>query len=145
VPRAEFACGRVRDDVDGMVVRPDKPALRLLSGPAACMTASWCVCMARGIVPRALRWRCSCLRLVLRVMAHTPVGVGGSLCEAETCHARQRLVGRGGDLSCEAETCRGIPLVGNWSEMLPTGRNRDVLPVWVLTRVLSLPRLESWP
>jgi hypothetical protein len=59
---------------------------------------------------------------------------------------------RGGDLSGEVETCRarwrvvkGIPLVGNWSEMLPTGRNRDVLPVCVLTRVLSLPRLESWP
>jgi hypothetical protein len=33
--------------------------------------------------------------------------------------------------------------VGNWSEMQPTGRKRDVLPVWVLTRVLSLPHLEG--
>jgi hypothetical protein len=41
---------------------------------------------------------------------------GGDLsCEAETYHARRRLVMRDGDLS------EGIPLVGNWSEMLPTG------------------------
>jgi hypothetical protein len=58
---------------------------------------------------------------------------------------RRRLVVRGGDLSCEAETSRGVPLVGNWSEMLPTGWRLDVLPVSVLTGVLSPPRLESWP
>jgi hypothetical protein len=47
---------------------------------------------------------------------------------------------RGGDLACEAETCRatrrlvvGILLVGNWSEMQPTSRRLDVLPMWVLT------------
>jgi hypothetical protein len=47
---------------------------------------------------------------------------------------------RGGDLSCEAETCRarrrlvvGILLVGTWSEMQPTSRRLDVLPMWVLT------------
>jgi hypothetical protein len=57
---------------------------------------------------------------------------------------RRRLVVRGGVLSCEAETCLGVPLVGNWSEMLPTGRRLDVLPVWVLTRALSPPHLESW-
>jgi hypothetical protein len=129
VPRAKLACGRVGDDVHGMVVQPDKPALRFLLGPAACMTASWCICMARGIVPPQVRWRCPCLRLVSRVMAHAPVGE--SSCEAETCRARRRLVG-------------GDPLVGNWSELLPAGRKRDVLPVWFLTRVLSLPHLESW-
>jgi hypothetical protein len=32
----------------------------------------------------------------------------------------------------------GIPLVGNWSEMQPTGQRLDVLPVWVLTAVLVL-------
>jgi hypothetical protein len=32
VPRAEFACGRVGDDGDGMAAQPVKPALRLLSG-----------------------------------------------------------------------------------------------------------------
>jgi hypothetical protein len=42
--------------------------------------------------------------------------------------------------------------VGNWPEMQPTGQRLDVLPVWVLTRVLSphcpgsLPwRCQSWP
>jgi hypothetical protein len=65
-------------------------------------------------------------------MAHASVGVGGA-------RARRRLLVRGGDLS------EGIPLVGNWSEMLPTSRKHDVLPVWVLTGVLGLPRLESWP
>jgi hypothetical protein len=34
VPRAKLACGRVGDDGDGMAVQLDKPALRLLSGPA---------------------------------------------------------------------------------------------------------------
>jgi hypothetical protein len=55
VPRAELACGKVGDDGDGMAAQPVRPALRLLSGPAACMAASWCTCIARGIVPpRAL-------------------------------------------------------------------------------------------
>jgi hypothetical protein len=62
-------------------------------------------------------------------MVHAPVEAGGELV-------------RGGDFSCETETCRGIPLVGNWSEMLPTSRRLDVLPVWVLTGVLSPPRLN---
>jgi hypothetical protein len=162
VPRAELACGRAGDDGDGMAGQPVRPALRLLSGPAACMAASWCTCMARGIIPQ----RASVVVLAPRVMAHVPVGAEGRLCEAETFRARRRLVVRGGDLSCEAETCRvrrrlvvrcrdfsceaetsrgGIPLVGNWSEVLPTGRRPDVLPVWVLTGVLSPPRLESWP
>jgi hypothetical protein len=135
VLRAELACGRVGDDVDGMAVQPDRPALRLLSGPAACMTASWHICMARGIVPP----RVSVVVLAPRVMAHVPVGAGESSCEAETALARRRLVVRGGDLS------GGIPLVGNWSEMLQTGRRLGVLSVLVLTGVLSPPRLESWP
>jgi hypothetical protein len=33
--------------------------------------------------------------------------------------------------------------MGNWSEMQPTGRRLDVLPVWVLTRVLTPPCRES--
>jgi hypothetical protein len=78
---------------------------------------------------------------------------GGELsCGAETCRARKRLVVWGGDLSCGAETSRarqrlvvGNPLVGNLSEMQPTGRKLEVLPVWVLTGVLSPPHLESWP
>jgi hypothetical protein len=51
VPQAELACGRVGDDDDGMAAQPVRPALRFLSGPAACMAASCCACMARGIVP----------------------------------------------------------------------------------------------
>jgi hypothetical protein len=47
----------------------------------------------------------------------------------KTCHARRRLV-------------RGVPLVENWSEKLPTSRELDVLPVTVLTRVLGPPRLN---
>jgi hypothetical protein len=57
----------------------------------------------------------------------------------ETSRARRRLVVRGGDL------LEGVPLTGNWSEMLPSSLEHDVLPVRVLTRVLSLPHLESWP
>jgi hypothetical protein len=81
-----------------------------------------------------------------RAMAHAPVGVGGSSCDAETCRARQRLLVRGGDLSGGGDpSCRElVGDVANWSGMLPTGRKRDILPVWVLTGVLSLPRLESW-
>jgi hypothetical protein len=39
---------------------------------------------------------------------------------------------RGGDLS------ERVPLVGNWSEMLPTSQKQNVLPVMVLAGVLSL-------
>jgi hypothetical protein len=133
VPQAKLACGRVGDDVDGMATRSDRPALRLLSGPAACMTASWYICMARGVVPP---------RITVKVLAPQAC----TACHGPRTSRSWGEVVRGGDLSCEVETCRArIPLVGNWSETLPTGRKRDVLPVWVLTRVLSLPRLESWP
>jgi hypothetical protein len=92
VSRAGLACGRVGDDGDGMAVQPDRPALRLLSGSAACMAASWCICMARGIVPlRAL----VVLAPWVRAACHGP--------------RTSRSQGR----SCEAETCRAIPLVWN--------------------------------
>jgi hypothetical protein len=94
VPRAKLACGRVGDDVDGMVAQLGRPVLRLLSGLAACMAANWCVCMAWGVVPPLVVAKV----LAPRVMAHTPVGVGGSSCEAETCRVRRRLVG--GDPPC---------------------------------------------
>jgi hypothetical protein len=80
-------------------MQPNRPALRLLSGPAACMGASWCIYMAWGTVPP----RVSVVVLAPWDMAHTPVGAGGRSCEAETCRVRRRLIG-------------GIPLVGNWSE-----------------------------
>jgi hypothetical protein len=103
VPQAKLPCGRVGDDVDGMVVQPGRPALgaSCLHGPLAGAFA-W-----RGeSFPHASWWRRSCPRLVPRVMAHASVGVGGSSCEAETSRTRQRLVVRGGDFSFEAETCR---------------------------------------
>jgi hypothetical protein len=91
------------------------------------MVASCCICMAwRTVLPRA-----SVVALALCVWAHMPAGAG--------------LVVRGGGLSCELETCRGGPVVGNWSEMQPTSRRLDVLPVWVLTRVFPPPYHESLP
>jgi hypothetical protein len=108
-----------------MAAQPVRPALRLLLGPAASMAANWCICTARGIVlPHASV-------VVLAPWART-------VCHGPRTSRSQKEVVRGGDLS-------GIPLMGNWSEMLPTGRRPDVLPVWVLTGVLSPPRLESWP
>jgi hypothetical protein len=133
VPRDEFACGRVGDDGDVMVAQLVRPALRLLSGRAVCMAASCCTYMMWRFVPPHV----SVVVLTPCIWAHTPVGTG--------------LLVRGGDLSCEAETCRakrrlvvGVPLVGNWSEMQPTGQRLDVLLVWVLTRVFS-PCPESLP
>jgi hypothetical protein len=53
---------------------------------------------------------------------------------------------RNGYLSCKAKTGRAkLPLVENLSEKLPTSQEQDVLPMMVLTGVLSPPRLESWP
>jgi hypothetical protein len=77
--------------------------------------------MAWGIVPP----RASVVVLAPRVMALVQS-------EPEGGRARRRLV-------------VVIPLIGNWLEMQPTGWRLDVLPVWVLTGVLSPPRLESWP
>jgi hypothetical protein len=137
-----------------MAAQPVRPALMLLLGRAACMAASCCTCMAWGIVPP----RASMAVLVSCVWAHAPVGAefavrGGDLsCKAETSHARRRLVVQGVVLSCEAETSRarrrlvvGVPLARNWSKMQPTVQRLDVLPVWVLTRVLSPPCPESLP
>jgi hypothetical protein len=95
------------------------------------MAANWCIRMARGVVPP--RVIAKVLAPQARVTCHGP----------HTSRSRGELV-RGGELLCEAETCRArILVVGNWSEMLPTSRNCDVLPLWVLTGVLSLPRLGS--
>jgi hypothetical protein len=71
---------------------------------------------------------------------------GDSSCEAETGRVRRRLAVRGEDLSCEAKTSwRSFLLLGDLSEKLPTTRKQDILPVMVLTGVLSPPYLESWP
>jgi hypothetical protein len=108
----------VGDDVDVMVVQPGRPALRLLSGPAVCMAASWCICMARGVVPPCVMAKV--LAPQARATCHVPrtsrirgeLVRGGDLpCEAKTCRARRRLDVRGGDLSCEVKTCRGGSLL----------------------------------
>jgi hypothetical protein len=141
VPRAELACGRVGDDVDVMVAQPGRPALRLLSGPAVCMAASWCICMAWGFVPP--RVMAKVLAPQARATCHGPctsqsrgelVRGGDLACEAETCRVRQRLVVRGGDLSCEAETCRGGSL------LLGTGRR-----CCQLAGVMTSFHCGSWP
>jgi hypothetical protein len=138
VPRVELACGRVGDDGDVMVAQLVRPTLRFLARRATCMAAGCCICMTWRFVPP----HASVAMLEPCVWAYTPVGTG--------------LVVWGGDLSYEAETCRAgrrllvqgrdFPLVGNWSEMQPTGQRLDVLPVWVLTRVPSppCPKSLSW-
>jgi hypothetical protein len=60
------------------------------------------------------------------------VRLGPRASQGRACRARWRVV-------------VGIPLMGNWSEMQPTGRRLDVLPVWVLARVFSPLCPESLP
>jgi hypothetical protein len=117
VPQVELACGRVGDDGDVMAAQLVRLALMHLAGRAACMAASCCTFMTWRFVPP----HTSVAMLEPCVWAHTPVGTG--------------LVVRG----------EAFPLVGNWSEMQPTGQRLDVLPVWVLTRVPSPPCPESLP
>jgi hypothetical protein len=83
------------------------------------MAASCCSCMTWRFVPP----HASVARLVPCVWAHAPVGAG--------------LVVRGGDLSCEAETCRGgsssgklVGAVANWSKtgrLASVGLDQDLL------------------
>jgi hypothetical protein len=88
VPQAEVACVRVGDDGDVMAAQPVRLALRLLAGEPSAWPPAIVFCMTwRFPPPHALVASLeSCVR------AHAPVGAG--------------LVVRGGDLSCEAETCR---------------------------------------
>jgi hypothetical protein len=136
VPRAKLACGRVGGD--GCAAR--QTCIKALLGASCLHRPPAGVLAWRGeSVPHTSWWRRSCPRLTPRVVAHAPFGIGGELawdvvfsCEVESCRARRRLI-------------EGVPLVGNWSEMLPTGREHDVLAVRVLTGILSPPCLESWP
>jgi hypothetical protein len=100
VPRVEFACRRVRCDGDLMAALPCRASLRLLSESDALRAASWCACMAWGIgVPRVITEEFTC-----QGSHHVVQFVPWS--EEETTHANEQLVMQGGDLSCEAETCR---------------------------------------
>jgi hypothetical protein len=111
-------------------VQQSRPTLRLLSGPAACMSRQLVCLHGAGNRSPTRRGRDVCSLGSRRVSWPTPQS------ESRETRAGRRLVVRGGDLSGE------VPLVGNWSEMLPTGWEHCVLPVRVLTRVLSPPRLE---
>jgi hypothetical protein len=140
VPRAELACCRARDDGNVTAAQPSRAILRLLSEPAA-RVGRQLVCL-HGAGNR------SPTRRAEGICLSGPRDVVWSMPQSDTetahvnraaCCVRRRLVVRGGDCS------EGVPLVENWLEMLPTGREHDVLTVMVLTGVLSPPRLESWP
>jgi hypothetical protein len=122
VPRVESCVWQSKDDGDVMAARLVGPALRLLSGQVVCMAASCCLRMTWRFAP-------SCVSVVtpeLCVWApHTS--------RSRTCRARRRLVVRGGVLSWLRR--RQVPLVGNWSEMQPSGQGLGVLPVRVLTKI----------
>jgi hypothetical protein len=63
-------------------------------------------------------------------MAHVLVRARGWSREADTCLVRRRFLVRGGDFSCEAETCRGDPscreLVRDAANWPKTGRLASV-------------------
>jgi hypothetical protein len=102
----------VVDDVDGMTMQLGRPALRLLSGPAACMDRQ--LVYLHGVGYRSPTCRGEGVRAPgsRRVSRPTPqLELGGELarggdllCQAENYCARRRLVVRGGDLS------EGVPL-----------------------------------
>jgi hypothetical protein len=100
-----LACGREGDDGDVTVARLVRPALRLLSGQVVCMAASCC---------SRVTWRFAspCALVVMPqscVWAYALVGA--------------RLVVRGEDLSCEAETGSSSgKLVGDAATWPKTGR-----------------------
>jgi hypothetical protein len=108
------------------------------------MAASCCACMAWGIIPP----RVSVVVLAPWAFA---VRLGPRASWSRACRVRQRLV-CGGDLSCEAETCRGDPssgeLVGdvtNWPKTKPLASvGLDQGPYSPCPE--SLPsRYRSWP
>jgi hypothetical protein len=124
--------------------------------------ASWIVCMAWGIGAHTSSQGSLCVEVVphlcgsclgrrRKLLVRTGrssearrrlvVRDGDSSCETETPRARRRLLVRDRDFSCEVEACRrSLPLVGDLSRKLLTGRRQDVLTMMTLIRILS-PRL----
>jgi hypothetical protein len=129
VPRAELACGRVGDDGDRMAAQTSIKALVGVS----CLHGRQLLYL-HGVGNRSSTRIGGDARVVGFRCASGPMRQSelDLSCEAETSRVRRRLV-------------MGIPLVGNWSEMKPTGRRLVVLPVLVVTRVLTPPCPESLP
>jgi hypothetical protein len=100
VPRAELACCIVRDGGDVTAAQPSRAVLRLLSGPAACSGRQLVCLHGAGNRPPTRRGEDVCVSGSRRVSWPTPQS------KTETARANKRLVVRGGDLLCEAETCR---------------------------------------
>jgi hypothetical protein len=101
VPWAELACSRVGDDGDVMVVQLTRPALRLLSGPAA-RTGCQLGCL-HGVGNRSptRRGEDVCVSGSRRVSWPTPQSGSGA------AHTRRRLFVRDREL-CEVESCRAV-------------------------------------
>jgi hypothetical protein len=145
--------GRFRCDSELMATRQGRAALRLLSEPHARACCQLVRLHSMG------NWRPTRRNRRVVVSGSRHVVRFASWSETESAHANDLLIVQGGDWSCEAKTGRarqrlvvrggdfseGLPIVGNLSKKLPTSREQDVLPVMVMTGVLSPPRLESWP
>jgi hypothetical protein len=115
VPRSELACCRVGCDGVLMVTRLCKAALRLLSELAA---RACCQLVRLHGMGNGRPTHCS-RRVHVLVQRHVAWTAPWS--EMETARANEQVVVRGGDLSCEAETChRSFLLVGDLLEKLPT-------------------------
>jgi hypothetical protein len=100
VPRVEFACCRVGRDGDLMAARLNEPHLRLLSGLAAR------ACRKRVRLHGMGNWPSTCRSESVYMPGSRHVVWLMPWSQAETARASEQLVVRGGDLSCEAETCR---------------------------------------
>jgi hypothetical protein len=81
VPRAELACGKVGDDVDGMVAQPGRPALRFCHGQLLAWPPAGASAWRGESFPHASYRRCS-----RRVSWTTHQSESGG------AHARRRLV-----------------------------------------------------
>jgi hypothetical protein len=98
VSRAKLACGKVGDDGDGTMVQQGRPALRLLSGLAACMGRQ--LVYLHGAGNRSPTRRGGDVRSLGSCCVSCPTPQSESRearAGTETGRARQRLVVRGGD------------------------------------------------
>jgi hypothetical protein len=102
VPRVELACCRVGRDDDLMVARLSRAALRLLLWLAARAGRQLVHLHGVGNRPPPPTRRGG----GVHVPGSRHVVQLAPWSEAETARANEQLVVRGGDLSCEAETCR---------------------------------------